>query len=417
MKKIPLLMIAGMLSVSFLSAQTAMLKGNNTDVDTIAPLSCIIENSNSFDSAMYIPDGQDCANLPDCYDSYIIFQSYPHGSSIHSPSDILSLCINIEHSSLGDLQIRLVCPTGLSMIIHSQPTGGGLYLGAPYDGEDGCSPNTANIGDTWNYCWSENPQNSYHGVAPNYLHQSQTGSSCDSSDMQNEANFYHPMNTFSSLIGCSMNGAWSLEICDLLAVDDGWVSGWSLNFDAPNDYATGGRVYFDLNENCQQDSNETGISNKTVTIQPGGITAQTNAMGYWWLESPLPLGNYSLTVDTTGYWPSPCQSVSSFSVTDSSTTIAPCIGLITNSTQILESKLSNGFASIYPNPSTGKSMVEVSASMVGEAFQIYDHIGKLLLKGKITSEKMELNLEPYPQGLYLLKIGNKQVMSLKIIKD
>jgi subtilisin-like proprotein convertase family protein len=386
--------------------------------DSISTVSCVFEDHLSYDSAIYIPDGPSCTNLPDCYSSYITFSSFPNGSVITSASDLSSLCIKMEHSALGDLLIRLICPDGSSMIIHSQPNGGGLDMGIPVIGSDSCSPNALHMGETWNYCWSDNPQFTYHGAyATHYIHQDQANSSCDSSNRADNSNFYHPMNSFSSIIGCPMNGSWGLEVCDLYATDDGWVSGWDLQFNQPNNFATGGRVFFDSNENCQQDSNETGIPNRTVTIQPNGITLQTNALGYWWADG-LPFGSYSLTIDTTGYLLGACPQTLSFSVADSGTTMAPCVGLISIPSGIKkEQSRKDNVATIYPNPSNGKFMIEGSEELTGEPFSIYDYTGRLLKKGILTSQKTLIDIEPYPQGIYFLKIGLYQKDTLKIAKN
>lgn len=197
----------------------------------VSPITSIQESSLSFDSTMYVPDGEYCPGMPACYNTYVTFNSFAPGAKITGADDILSICFTMEHSFLGDLQFRVVCPTGLSTITHAQPNGGGLFLGLPIDGSNSCDASPAQRGVGWNYCWSEYPSYSYHGTAPNYLHQNQSGTSCDSSNRQNHTNYYKPMNSFSSLIGCDLNGTWSIEICDLWGVDDGWIFQWQLNLD------------------------------------------------------------------------------------------------------------------------------------------------------------------------------------------
>lgn len=412
MKKPTLLLILIFLGLSPVYSQTSRYLH-----DSISAVSCIFENHLSYDSAMYIPDGPSCTNLPDCYSSYITFNSFPNGSVINSASDLSSLCIKMEHSALGDLLIRLICPDGSRMIIHAQPSGGDLDMGIPVIGSDSCSPNAMHMGETWNYCWSNNPQFSYHGAVTHYLFHDQANSSCDSSNRADHSNFYKPINPFSGLIGCPMNGSWSLEICDLYATDDGWVSGWDLQFNQPNNFATGGRVFFDGNENCQQDSNEMGIPNRTVTIQPNGIALQTNALGYWWTNE-LPFGSYSLTIDTNGYLSGACPQTLSFSVADSGTTMAPCVGLVSIPSAIQNEQSGKDYVvNIFPNPSNGKFMIEGPEEFTGEPFSIYDYTGRLLKKGKLSAPKTLIDLESYPQGIYFLKIGLYQKDTLKFVKN
>ncbi len=90
-----------------------------------------------------------------------------------------------------------------------------------------------------------------------------------------------------------------------------------------------GKVYLDINEDCIQDSIETGLNKRYVTIQPGNIILETQEDGSW-SAGKLSAGTYTLTVDTTGYWTTNCPVYQSFTVTNpDSITIAPSFGLIT----------------------------------------------------------------------------------------
>ncbi len=196
----------------------------------ITPVTSLQQSSLSFDSTMFVPDGPNCSGMPNCYNTFVTFTSFLPGQIVSSASDILSVCFTMEHSFLGDLQFKVVCPNNQSVITHAQPNGGSLYLGVPIDDTGGCSADPASRGVGWNYCWSDYPGYTYHGTSPNYLHQGQT-TNCDSSNRAAHSNFYHPMNSFAGLVGCPMNGTWSLEICDLYGIDDGWISQWQLNLD------------------------------------------------------------------------------------------------------------------------------------------------------------------------------------------
>lgn len=198
----------------------------------ITPVTSQQQSSLSFDSTMFVPDGPNCDGapyyLPQCYNTFVTFSSFLPGQIITNAADILSVCFTMEHSFLGDLQFKVVCPNNQSVITHAQPNGGGLYLGVPIDDYGGCTGASPGVG--WNYCWSNYPGYTYHGTSPNYLHQGQS-TRCDSSNRANHTNFYHPMNSFAGLIGCPLNGTWSIEICDLYGVDDGFIFQWQLNLD------------------------------------------------------------------------------------------------------------------------------------------------------------------------------------------
>ena len=88
------------------------------------------------------------------------------------------------------------------------------------------------MGIPWNYCWSDNPQYGYAG-GNGYVYESVNvhGGRCDSSNTVNMTNFYHPDGLFSSLIGCPMNGTWTLTIVDGYGGDNGWVTEWEMALD------------------------------------------------------------------------------------------------------------------------------------------------------------------------------------------
>lgn len=233
----------------------------------VAPVSSIQESSLSFDSVMFVPDGPNCTGLGNCYNTFVTFNSFRAGDTVRYAADILSICFTMEHSYLGDLQFRVVCPDASSVITHPQPNGGGLYLGVPIDDTGGCSPNVNLMGTPWNYCWSDYPSYSYHGTSPNYLYQNQT-TRCDSSNRQNHTNYYHPRNSFSGLVGCPLNGTWSIEICDLFGIDDGWITQWQLNLDpallpTPWTYSIG------INNVLWNGAFITQQSDTTALLQPG----------------------------------------------------------------------------------------------------------------------------------------------------
>ena len=39
------------------------------------------------------------------------------------------------------------------------------------------------------------------------------------------------MEPFTDLVGCPLNGTWTLTVNDLFAIDNGYICDWSINFD------------------------------------------------------------------------------------------------------------------------------------------------------------------------------------------
>ncbi len=89
-----------------------------------------------------------------------------------------------------------------------------------------------------------------------------------------------------------------------------------------------GKVFNDLNQDCNIDTYEVGLSGFTVLITPGDYTVQTSSYGTYFIDS-LPPGNYIATIDTTNQsWESSCEVSQSFEVLDvGSVTYAPSFGM------------------------------------------------------------------------------------------
>lgn len=79
-----------------------------------------IENSESVSKVnevrTFIPDGCDCGT-PSYYEAPVDFTEFPNNRKVRSASDICSICINMEHSYVGDFYLTLVCPTGQEAIL------------------------------------------------------------------------------------------------------------------------------------------------------------------------------------------------------------------------------------------------------------------------------------------------------------
>ena len=139
------------------------------------------------DIRTFIPDGCDCAtaaNPHSYYEAPVEFLEFPSGRSVVSTADICSICVNMEHSFLGDFFLSLVCPTGQEavlkfgsrMISHCEypdgyptgnptgpgaETGGSIQLGIPLDGFNGigdqnpkCDSLQNPFGLGFDYCFS-----------------------------------------------------------------------------------------------------------------------------------------------------------------------------------------------------------------------------------------------------------------------
>ena len=208
----------------------------------------------SVSDTIFLPDGQPCGNPPSCsYVSPVTFTSFSPAATIQSANDILFVRINIEHSFIGDIWIRLTCPNQQYVSILKKYNGGssscsgqipasewgwsgsgsaGAFLGnANDDTGGGCTPTP--MGQCWNYCWSNATNQGYQYAAGNYVYatSSVTNGRCDSTNTAQMTNVYHPDGSFANLIGCPMNGTWSIEVMDGYSIDNGYLCGWEIALD------------------------------------------------------------------------------------------------------------------------------------------------------------------------------------------
>lgn len=156
-----------------------------------------------FGGFLFIPDVQG-----QCFESSITFEGFGN-QTITQQSDIENLFINFEHSYMGDLVITIFCPNGSPMTLHQQG-GGGTYLGEPIDdGSDvpGVGYDYFWAWDATNGTWQEESVN--FGTLP--------------------SDTYSAVGDWNDLVGCPVNGDWTIEICDNFAIDNGFIFDWGLN--------------------------------------------------------------------------------------------------------------------------------------------------------------------------------------------
>lgn len=250
------------------------------------------------DVKTFIPDGPNCPVL--CYEAPVTFTEFPAGRTVESAEDICSVCINFEHSYMGDYRLTLKCPNGQSAILkygskctgssttacdplvtNSTPTGayggGSQYTGIPYGGQNDamwdhafggnyCDSIYNMYGEGYDYCFSRNSAytltsgnnaatttpiaddyiastnnaymmtvtSTFNPIPIPYAGNGTTAATSTfktkiPSDYDNKINYYLPAQDFSSLIGCPLNGNWSIEVCDFWGQDNGWVFNWSMD--------------------------------------------------------------------------------------------------------------------------------------------------------------------------------------------
>lgn len=162
------------------------------------------------------------------FNSSVTFSAFQPGATMTSANDIVSVCVSMEHSYMGDFTLKLTSPTGQSMMLHQQG-GGGTYVGGAND-TDIFDPIP---GDCWEYCfsptatWGTWANCAAFGPTPHVM----MGGTPPSNALIPDT--YTPVQPFTNLIGSQLNGTWTLTFTDLWAIDNGSICSWSINFN-PN---------------------------------------------------------------------------------------------------------------------------------------------------------------------------------------
>jgi hypothetical protein len=100
--------------------------------------------------------------------------------------------------------------------------------------------------------------------------------------------------------------------------------------------------------------------------------------------------------------------------------VAPRASLLTSAgcgpLGINESSSSNMF-SVFPNPAQSVINIKTNINLIGSFYVIYDNIGKIIFKGKITSEDTTIELGNLSAGIYLFSVGENLKQTFKVIKE
>ena len=175
-----------------------------------------LQSSVSVTDTVYLPDDSDNISgngitTPVIYNLPI--SGYQPGAQLTATSDLIEVCLSIEHSWVGDLDIILVCPSGQSvaLIDFSPPGTPGNDLGIANTG--------TGMGTPFTYCWSPTSTLGRIAVGQPAL-----------ANNPITAGTYNAVGNWNNLIGCPLNGNWTIRIFDDYGGDDGYTFGASASF-------------------------------------------------------------------------------------------------------------------------------------------------------------------------------------------
>ena len=174
----------------------------------------------SFGAGMAIPDlvGQS-------FSSDITFSGFPFGQTVSELDDLVGITLNLEHSFILDLDIAIECPNGSAMVLQSWPGGFGGCVDAGLPVTMDATPEP---GGGFDYTWSPEGQDDWQTTALSLLPNPTSG--CAFSTPPLPAGTYAATGDWTPLIGCPINGTWTLNIMDTQEGDNGFLFGWAMDF-------------------------------------------------------------------------------------------------------------------------------------------------------------------------------------------
>ncbi len=190
----------------------------------------------ALSDTLLLPDGTGSS-----YQTSIGFTQFSPGAVLTDPEDIIEVSLFLEHSYGGDLDIELICPNGQSIYMLDYPSGvGSTNFGEPWatGAIDGMSADlTPGVPYEYTFVYDNADYGTLPSVANDFNYTYTTvnslygNGSFTYSDNYFPEGSYLPMETFDGLVGCPLNGEWTIRVQDNLGLDNGWLFRWEIGFD------------------------------------------------------------------------------------------------------------------------------------------------------------------------------------------
>ena len=372
---------------------------------------------------LFLPDG---VNV--CYNTNIPFNIFNEDATITSIDDIERIYLNIEYSFLGDLSIMIECPNGQKCLLKAYEngtmpflnwtnTGGTNNIGSG-GGQNihlGLAPDPMNGGaaDTYSSCYTiagEGYSYNFTSTSPNPFGLNGPTTTISYTDpcgnteevrVLNEGD-YATYESMSSLIGCPLNGIWTLYICDHLALDNGYLFEWGIFFTEDLYHDNMWSYSNSYPESSFSWSGEglsgdiSGMSSVTTIVQ--------NSDPDNWAEIPYTFSatdNFGCTYDTT-----------------ITVHVKPAMHEDCDSTVSMEGDQFPAEIFILPNPASDVLTIKSSAQISHVEF--VSIAGQIVSRVDANSDNVVCNVVDLEQGMYFVRIygeDHKAPVVSKFVKN
>ena len=184
----------------------------------------------------FLPDGQ--GNV---YTTSVNISGFEPSATLVTAEQLQSLCLTLEHSFMGDIEIKLIAPNGSEIILKERPGGNNVNFGEPVaNGPVDTNSNDLTPGIGYEYCFNNTPvfgtmvDESNNNHTYNYVDNS---GNVHNNEKHLPSGAYQPYQSFDGLIGSPLNGDWTIYVRDYKPNDNGYIFNWSISFtsDLPGD--------------------------------------------------------------------------------------------------------------------------------------------------------------------------------------
>jgi len=200
----------------------------------VTPVEGIYNCAPPVSDTTFLPDGSGVS-----YTTSITVSCFTPCDTVKHATDIQNICLNMEHSFLGDLDWKIICPNGQETVLKANGTGGGTILGEPValnlPVDDG---NSLLPGIGYTYCFSPTSTNGFIYSAANWTNVSpytdpagNVSTNGGGAIFQANPGTYQADGNWNNLIGCPLNGNWTIQVTDHLFLDNGYIFNWGIEFD------------------------------------------------------------------------------------------------------------------------------------------------------------------------------------------
>ncbi|MGC6429965.1 MAG: T9SS type B sorting domain-containing protein [Jejuia sp.] len=215
-----------------------------------------------------LPDG---VGVP--YETSVFVDCYAPGSTLTDINQIISICLNIEHSFLGDLTIEIVAPDGKTVILFNGDSTLSANLGMPW-AVGAVDANSTNLtpGTGSEYCFLPNTRlrTLAQGIATGGVFVDGDGPGTYLDNFV-PAGDYRSQFSLDGLLGAPLNGEWKIRITDNFAFDNGNIFEWQISFDSallPSNFTVTPAI---VSEAWDTDPSITNTTGNTITVLPSSV--------------------------------------------------------------------------------------------------------------------------------------------------